>query len=77
MAIRKPASFVAGRRIVLNGAIYLPGAAVPNAVVKTIKRLDALLSCGKIVSNLDPYNRKKRAGTTSPVSFNPATKAAL
>ena len=77
MGLKKPASFVAGRKITLNGAVYLPGAAVANAVVKTIKRLDALLSNGSLVANVDPYNRKKRAVTPSPTSVNPPTKAAL
>ena len=77
MALRKPASFVAGRKIILNGATYLPGAAVTTAVAKSVKRLDALLSNGSLIANIDPYNRKKRSATPSPVSLNPATKASL
>lgn len=77
MGIKKPASFSAGRKIILNGTTYQPGAAVPNAVVKGLKRLSALLSNGSIITNIDLHNRKNKASTSKPTTINPPMRATL
>ena len=77
MAVRKPASFTAGRKIVIGGTTYQPGDAVPNATVKGLKRLSALLSNGSIRTNIDMHNRKNRLSTPTPNSINPPMRATL
>ena len=77
MPVRKPASFTAGRKIVLGGTTYQPGNAVPNATVKAIKNLNALLSNGSLLPNADVHVRKHRASTPTPTALNPQMKAAL
>ena len=77
MALRKPSSFSAGRRIVLDGTVYQPGATVPNAVVKGLVRLTALLSSGAILPNADLYARKSRLSTPRPSEINPSMRASL
>ena len=77
MGIKKPASFSAGRKIVINGTVYQPGANVPNAVVKGLVRLSALLNKRAIVPNLDPHGRKTKAATPSPTDLHPSMKKTL
>ena len=59
MVIKVPASFTAGRKVTLEGTTYQPGDAVPNAVVKKVKALSALLGRRILIPNLDPHRRNK------------------
>ena len=77
MPVRKPATFSAGRKITIGGTTYQPGDAVPNAVVKDLPRLGAMLSNGMLISDIDPYSRKSKATTHDPTYLNPTTRKAL
>ena len=77
MTVRKPTSFTAGRKITIGGTTYQPGDPVPNATVKALPRLGALLSNGMILSNIDPYARKSKATTHDPNYLNPTMRASL
>jgi hypothetical protein len=72
-----PASYTARKRLVLNGTVYNPGATIPNATVKALKRLSMFLGNRSIVPNIDPYQRQNRIGTPTPTDLGPAARKAL
>jgi hypothetical protein len=67
--IKAPTSFTAGKKVVINGTTYQPGASVPNAVVKSIRYLSALTNNRTLIPDIDPYRRKTRARHPKPVDF--------
>lgn len=74
---RTPTSFTAGRKVVLLGSTYQPGDAVPNAVVKSVKKLSALVSRRILVPNTDPWYRRTKARSGAPTDFPPASRAKI
>jgi len=58
MPIKVPASFTAGRKVTINGTTYQPGAAVPNAVAKTVRNLSSLLARRYLVPNVEQNDRR-------------------
>lgn len=56
---------------------YAPGDAIPNAVVKGIKHLGALLGNRSIIPNLDPFHRKGKSKTPTPTDLSPKMKGSL
>lgn len=76
--IKKPTSFVAGRKVKLqNGQTYQPGDAVPNAVAKATKHLSALIARGILRPNAR-MNRTKGKTTTPQASYvNPKMRKSL
>ena len=76
--IRKPASFVAGRKVKLqNGTTYQPGDAVPNAVAKATKHLSALISRGILRPNARLNSTKGRIENSQPSYLNPKMRRSL
>ena len=72
-----PASYTARKRVVLNGTVYAPGATIPNATVKGLKRLSMFLGSRIIVPNIDPYQRQNKIGFPTPTDLGPAARRAL
>lgn len=66
-----PTSYTAGKKVTLLGVSYLPGATVPNDVVRSIKNVSALVSKRILIPNADPHKRKTKASTPVPVSYSP------
>lgn len=62
-------SFTAGRRIKLGGVTYERGDAIPNAQVKGLKKLSALLSHRWIIPNRDPAFRKTLPHVPTPTAL--------
>lgn len=56
---------------------YEPGDAIPNATVKTVKHLGALLGKRSIIPNVDPLNRRGRLRTPTPTDLSPGMKGSL
>lgn len=77
MPIKKPATFSAGRKVVIGGTTYQPGDAIPNATVKAIKHLSALLSRRFIIPNLDPYRRRTKLSTPTPTDIQVTVRKTL
>ena len=77
MVIKALTSFTAGRKVTINGTTYQPGAAIPNAVVKTVKCLSALLSSRIIIPNVDRHGRRTRLYKGAPTDISPAERKAL
>lgn len=76
--LKAPTSFTAGRRIKLFGVTYQPGDAVPNAVVKTVKRMNALIARRILVPNRTLRGSKHMLTTTpAPNDLNPKQRAGL
>ena len=67
MKLNVPTSYTAGRKVTLFGTTYQPGAAIPAAVVKSVRNVGALLSSRIIIPNVDPHRRLKyRLRTPTP-----------
>lgn len=67
--ITAPTSFTAGRKQTINGTVYNPGDTIPNAVVKTLKNLSALLGNREIIPNADPHKRKTLLKSPAPTDI--------
>ena len=67
----QPTSYTAGKAITLLGVAYLPGATVPNDVVRSLKDVSALVSSRKLIPNADPHKRKTKKSTPAPVAYSP------
>ena len=70
-------SFLAGRKMTLNGVTYQPGDAVPNAVLKPIKHLSCMISKRFLVPNIDPHDRSTKASTPTPTDITTKRQGAL
>lgn len=70
-------SYTAGRTITLGGTTYAPGATIPAATVKALKKLSALLSNREIIPNVDPWKRKGKLKTPTPTDMSPVQRRAL
>lgn len=77
MAIKQPTSYTARKRVSLDGTVYEPGDTVPNAVVKELRTLSALVSSRVLVPNEDPHGRRGRLGTPTPTDFTARSRAAI
>lgn len=77
MPRRLPASYKAGKAIVLSGTSYATGATIPNAVVARLRNASSLLSNGSILANADPHWRKGKATTRRPSTLNYAERRKL
>lgn len=76
--IKKPTSFVAGRKVKLqNGTTYQPGDAVPNAVAKATKHLSALIARGIIRPNARLNRSKGKIATPQATYINPSMRKGL
>ena len=76
--IRKPTSFVAGRKVKLqNGTTYQPGDAVPNAVVKGTRHLSALIARGILRPNARLNRTKGKITTPQATYINPSMRKTL
>jgi len=76
--IRKPASFVAGRKVKLqNGTTYQPGDAVPNAVAKATRHLSALVARGILRPNARMNRTKGKVSTPQASYINPKMRKSL
>ena len=61
-----PTSFTAGRIVTLLGTTYQPGATVPNAVVKQVRPLSALVSRRILVPDVAQDPGAPTAGIRRP-----------
>lgn len=61
-----PDSYVAGKRVTLDGVTYEPGDVVPNETVRGIKRLSALLGNRTLIPRPDPHHRRTRETVAAP-----------
>jgi hypothetical protein len=77
MSLKIATSFTAGRKVVITGVTYQPGDVIPNAVVKTIVRLSALMANGMILANLDQHSRKTKAANREPNDLSPSIRKGL
>lgn len=78
MGILSPTSFTAGRRVKILGVTYQPGDAVPNAVVKTLRRMSALINRRILVPNTTLRGSKHSLpAVPAPNDLTPAQKRAL
>lgn len=76
--IRKPTSFVAGRKVTLqDGQTYQPGDAVPNAVAKATRHLSALISRGILRPGARTQRTKGKLTTPQPTYINPSMRKDL
>lgn len=75
--VTSPTSFTAGRTLTLNGTTYTPGQTIPNATVKSLKNLSALLGNRDIIPNVDPHSRKTRLSTPTPTDLTPGVRAGI
>lgn len=57
--------------------VYEVGDTIPNATVKAIKHLGALLGKRSIIPNLDPFRRKTKLETPTPTDLSPKMKGTL
>ena len=77
MVLKGMNSFVAGRKMTLNGITYQPGDAVPNAVLKPIKHLSCMISKRFLIPNQDPHQRTTDASTPTPTDSTSKRQGAL
>lgn len=76
--IKKPTSFVAGRKVKLqDGQTYQPGDAVPSAVAKATKHLSALIARGILRPNARMNRTKGKATTPQSAYINPSMRKGL
>ena len=72
-----PASYTSGRKQTLAGTVYNPGDTIPNAVVKGLKDLSALLSNREIIPNVDPHSRRTKVSTPTPTDVPPVVRKSM
>lgn len=78
MPLRTPSSFTAGRRVKLLDTTYQPGDAVPNSVVKGLRRLSALVSRRILVPNVTlRESRDGRTRVPTPSDIGPNQRKGL
>lgn len=61
----------------VGAVVYAPGDTIPNATVKKIKHLGALLGNRSIIPNVDPHGRRGKSKTPSPIDLSPGMKGSL
>ena len=72
--VTAPTSFTAGRKQTINGTVYNPGDAIPNAVAKGLRNLSALLSNRDIIPVPDPFGRRTKSSTATPTDVGSALR---
>lgn len=76
--IRKPATFVAGRKVLLqDGVTYQPGEAVPGSVAKATRHLSALISRGILKPNARMNRTKGKVETPQASHIGPSMRQTL
>lgn len=73
-AFVQPGSFTAGKHITLLGDAYQPGDTVPQATIKALRNLSALVSNRTLIPDVDPWGRHNRLTTPTPTDFPAAVR---
>lgn len=77
MTLRTPTSFTAGRRVVLGSTTYEPGDTVPNATVKGLADLAALVSRRILIPDAPIRAGTNRAKRSTPGYISPSMRKGL
>lgn len=77
MTLRTPTSFKAGRRVVIGGTTYQPGETVPNAAVKGLADLAALVSRRIVIPNAPIRTGTNRGAKMTPSYISPSMRKGL
>jgi hypothetical protein len=74
MPVQAPQSFKAGRTLKIGATTYQPGAVVPNASVKNLGNLSALLGSGDLVPDRPLRSGTNRAKVSTPFDISPGLR---
>ena len=77
MTHRTPTSFTAGRRVVLGNTTYQPGDTVPNATVKGLAGLAALVSRRILIPDAPIRVGTNRGKKSTPSYISPSMRKGL
>lgn len=73
-------TYTAGRALSLGGTAYAVGATIPNAVLRTVRKLDTLISRRFVIPSAEPYRARKQVGRQKkprPTHYNPQERRTL